>query len=328
MSTSRMNKSTPVTRLDGTATGVGGGQIRIPLKKESLIAEHKIRVQASQAYTGVPTSSDVRRFITNAAIETSNGRRIFLTGFQVYDLGRFTENAPISNVVLAATSTADFDFDIHHENDEALLDMLAAIPAGKLTTFDLVLDMAPDASNGFLGGTVPLVTTYTVTARSYGFPGMLNGMRADGLEHGESDFVGSLRHMAERVLQPGTAGAGTTYDLRLIAGNKARFLMVHAFDTTVVGIQTPSDAVLSDMRLVVNGQEISISTFAELRKENAHIRGFNVLGCAVIDFGDDENGWLDLRNVNEPKLTVTIATGAPASYLITLAQDYSVFMNK
>lgn len=311
----KLPRGNVAVRLDGTQSAVGGGQIRIPLKKESLMVDHAIYVTASQAYTGVPTSVDVRRFITDMSIETSDGRRLFLTGYQAYDLARFPLMAtPGFASVLAATSTAQYVFHANHANLNALHDLMAAIPAGALTTFDLVINFAPDANNGFIGGTVPTVTSYTCTARSEGYSSLLG-----------QPWVGKMRHIAERVMQPGTAGNGTSYDLRLTAGNLTRFLMLHAFDTSGA-IAAPSDNVINNIRLTINGEERAITTFSELRKKNAGHRRFDIVGCAVVDFGDDEAGWLDLRAVNEPKITVDIGATPPASYLITLAQDYSLMM--
>ena len=311
----KIPRGNAATRLDGTLSAVGGGQIRIPLKKESLMAMHDVFVTVSQAFTGVPTSVDVRRFITDLSVETSDGRRMFVTGYQAYDLGRFPEEStPGVSSTLAATSTAAFLFNLHHANFGALFDLMSAIPAGTLTTFDLVITFAADTNNGFIGGTTPLVASYTATARSEGFPSLLG-----------QPWVAKMRHIVERVMQPGTAGAGTSYDLRLISNNRTRFIMFHAFDTTGA-VALPSDGVINNIRLTINGEEKKITTFTETRKKNAGHRRFDVVGCGVIDFGDDEDGWLDLRSVNEPKITVDIASGAPASYLITLAQDYSIQM--
>jgi hypothetical protein len=330
MKNSKFTKTAPSKRLDGTATGVGGGQIRIPLKKESLMAEHQVRVQASQIYgTNFPSSSDVRRFITNVAIETSDGRRVFLTGYQAIDLAKLTETYPSVPVTTGTAggasggvaSTADFQFAIHHQNDGAVADMLAAIPAGQLTTFDLVLDLAADANNGFIGGTGTIgVTSYTATARSVGYPDMLQNAQG-----AINPFVGTLRHIAERQVVQSTAGAGTSFDVRLTSGNLTRFLMIHTFDNTGAAAVL-SDAVMNNIRVVINGEEKHISTFLEDRKSNTKERNFNYTGVIVIDFGDDEAGWLNLQGVAEPKLTFDVAGSPPANWIVTVAQDYSVRM--
>lgn len=315
MATPKIPRGVSSVRLDGTLAAIGGGQIRIPLKKESLMADHQVLIAVSQTYAGVPTSVDVRRFITDMSVETSDGRRAFVTGYQAYDLGRYpTQGTPGQSNALAATSTSDFSFHINHANEGALYDLFSAIPAGTLTTFDLVINFAADNANGFIGGTVPGVASYTATARSEGYPS-LSGQ----------PWVGKMRHVIERVMQPGTAGAGTSYDLRLVAGNLTRYLMLHTFDTTGA-TPSPSDSILNNLRLTIDGEEKRITTFSGTRMKNAGKMRFDIVGCAVLDFGDDESGWLDLRNVNEPKISVDIASGAPASYLITLAQDYNTLM--
>jgi len=323
MQNSAIRLTSPANRLDGSAiSNISGNQVRIPLKKESLMAAIQVHFSVSQVgFTVVPTSVDVRRFLQNVAIETSDGRRVFLTGHQAYDLMRLTADyQPFVSSSLGATSTADFTLQVDHWNHNALHGILAAIPAGDLTTFDLVLDMALDTNNGFIGGTTPGVATYTINARSIGYPDMLTDPKT-GLRNA---IVGSMRHVDERVMQPGSAGAGTSYDLRLISNNLTRFILLHGFDTAAVaGVNTPSDLVINNVRLTIGGNEKSIQTFTELRKANGNKRGLNVVGFACIDFGDDESGWLDLRGVNEPIISVDIATGAPASYLITLAQDYT-----
>ena len=327
---SKFTKTVPVKRLDGTGTGVGGGQIRIPLKKESLMAELQVRMQASQIYgTNFPSSSDVRRFMTHVSIETSDGRRAFLTGHQVVDLAKITETYPSVPVTTGTSggasggvaSTADFQFTIKHINDGATGDMLAAIPAGKLTTFDLVIDLAADANNGFIGGTGTIgVTSYTATARSVGYPDML--LDASG---NVQSFVGTLRHIAESQVVQSTAGAGTSFDVRLTSGCLTRFLLLHTFDNTGAA-PALSDSVVNNIRVVINGAEKHISTFLEDRKSNTKERNYNYTGSVIVDFGDDEAGWLDLRGVAEPKLTFDVAGTPPANWIVTVAQDYSVRM--
>lgn len=322
---SLIRKSTPVIRLDGAGVGVGGGQTRIQLKKESLMAEHLVRIQVSQVFAGiVPAQADVRRFIQDISIETSNGRRKFLTGYQAYDLGRFTENQPAPVVTLGATSTADFLLNIHHENDAALYDLYAAIDAARLTSFDLVINWNADNANGFIGGTLPAAAAYTVTARSLGYPGLLkdvNGQRRPWIERFE--------HRSESIVQPNVAGAGTQYEMRLVSGNLTRQIMLHSFDpTTGAYPNQPVDTTINNIRIVLDGDEKFVSTFLENRKLNAGVRAFNVVGCTVIDFGDDEEGWLDLRGVNEPKVQFDVAAGAPAASTVTLAQDYNILMAK
>jgi hypothetical protein len=314
-------------QLDGVIAAVGGQQVRIPLNKQSLVEEHVVRIQASQTYAVMPTGIfDVRRFITFLSIESSDGRRKFMTGYQAYDLGRFTEQGDAPQLqALVSPATADFQFDLHHENDEALYDAMGFIDAAKLNTFDLVIQFAADNNNGFTGtvtaGTTPGVTAYTVTVRNSNYPGMLTD--ASGKLN---DFVEALRHVNETQTVAGAAGGGTTAPLlRLTAGNKTRFISLHCFDTTVTP-NVPSDAVVSNIRLIINGQERRITDYTTTQKLNLANRQFFVRGCCVLDFGDDEAGFLDLRGVAEPYLSYDIAAAPPATWRVDFGQDYSIVM--
>ena len=316
-------------QLDGVLSAIGGQQIRMPLNKQSLVEETTVRIQASQTYAAVPTgSTDVRRFITSLSIESSDGRRKFMTGYQAYDFGRIAENGDSPTIQIAASPcTADFQFNLHHANDEALYDMMGAIDAAKLNTFDLVIQFAPDTQNGFTGtttvGTTPGVTAYTVTVRNSNYPGML--LNSQGALN---PFVEALRHVNETQTVTGAAGGGSTApNVRLTAGNKTRFISVHAFDTTAATVTAqPSDNVVSNIRLNINGQERRITDFLTQKKKNLTDRQFFQTGCAVLDFGDDEAGWLDLRGVAEPYLSWDIATGVPATWRVDFGQDYNVVM--
>jgi len=353
---SAIRRTPQVIRLDGSAVGSATTAVRIPLKKESLMADHLIRVQATQNFgsagsVAIPTSCDPRNFIHDVSIETSDGRRVFATGYQVIDLSRFFEPGWTNPIFYAGTTSAvaatmDFDFIVHHANDGALHDMMAAIDASKLNTFDLVVNFNTDATNGFaVGGGVngsgsTVAAAYTVTCRSLGYPDMV-----DYSKYPENEkWVESMRHVVESQQKASTAGAGTSFDLRLTSGNKTRALMLHAFDTSGT-LPAPANTIINNVSLVINGQQIRQTTFPEVQKQNVRRRSFGTFngtaaltgvlnsmvaipGVAVIDFGDDEAGWLDLRGVNEPILTVDVGSqgSLPASYTIQLAQDYNIVM--
>lgn len=329
----RIRRTEERVQLDAVLNAVGGQQIRIPLNKQSLVENQLVRIQASQTYAVVPTfnagtAPDVRRFITSLSVETSDGRRKFMTGYEAYDFGRFTEQGD-APVVQSAVSpcTADYMFTLHHSNDKALHDMMAAIDAARLNTFDLVIQFALDTNNGFTGtnaaGTTPGITAYSVTVRNENYPGMMND--AEGNLNG---FVEALRHVNETQTVVGAGGAGTTAPLlRLTAGNKTRFIMIHSFDTTNANaVLLPSDNVISNIRLNINGQERRITDYLTQQKVNQANRQFFIRGCIVLDFGNDEAGWLDLRGVAEPYLSYDLAAAVPANWRIDFAQEYNVVM--
>ena len=314
-------------QLDGVATAIGGQQIRIPLNKQSLVEEHYVYITAAQTFSTPPVAGgDVRRFITSLSLESSDGRRKFMTGYEAYDLGRFTEQGDTPTLVQAASSTAAFLFSLHHENDECLYDAMAFIDAARLNTFDLVIQFAPDNNtNGFAGTTTQGVSSstcaYNVTVRNSNYPAMLKDAGGN-----PNPFVEALRHINETQSVSGVSGGGSTAPLlRLTAGNKTRFIMMHAFNTTGT-FPVASDAIVSNIRLNINGQERRITDWATQQRRNQSDRGFLVPGMCVLDFGDDEAGFLDLRGVAEPYLSWDIAAGAPAGWRVDFAQDYSVVM--
>jgi hypothetical protein len=329
---SNIRRTTEVTQLDGVITAVGGQQIRIPLNKQSLVEEHVVRIQASQVNaTTAPTSFDVRRFITSLSIESSDGRRKYMTGYEAYDFSRYTTNGdnPVTAAGVAggAAATADYQFILHHANNGTLYDMMAAVDAAKLNTFDLVIQFASDTNNGFIGSAGQAAAAYTVTVRNNNFPGMLLDPKSGQL----NSYVEALRHINETQTVSGASGGGTTAPLlRLTAGNKTRFIAIHAFSISGA-VATPSDSIVSNLRLTINGQERKITDYVTTQKLNManrsfYIPGTPITGFAVLDFGDDEAGWLDLRGVAEPYLSWDIAAGAPASWRVDFAQDYNVIM--
>jgi hypothetical protein len=320
-------------QLDGVATATDGQQIRIPLNKQSLVEETYVRVTVSQGYSVLPTmlantAADVRLFITSLSIESSDGRRKFMTGYEAYDLGRYTESGDSPTIqIVASPCTADYQFSLHHANDESLFDAMAFIDAAKLNTFDLVIQFAPANKNGFTGtnviGTPNGATVYTVAVRNSNYPGML--MDSNG---NLNSFVEAIRHINETQSVIGAAGGGSTAPLlRLTAGNKTRFIMIHAFDTTNAnGVLVPADTVVNNIRLNINGQERRITDYVTQQKRNLSDRQWFVKGLCVLDFGDDEAGFLDLRGVAEPYLSWDIASAPPATWRVDFAQDYSVIM--
>lgn len=311
MATSLIRKTEKVIRNVASATGAGGARVRIPLNKESLISEHKVIVAVSQANSGTdPASVDVRKFITNMELQTSDGKRFTGDGALAYDLSRLTEGAAAAVTSLGATSTAKYSFDLHHENDGALYDLLSAIKGETLSQLDLVIDLASDSDNGFLGQTSPAAAAYTITVESKDYPDMAH-----------MSGVGELKHFVESQTVNGTT-TGRQADIRLASGNATRFITIHAYDTT--GVAVGSDAVLDAIRLVINGKEKRVTTWRSVRDETAMARGLDVTGFGVLDWGDDEGGFLDLNGVNDPRLQVDVAaSGAPAAWRLVIGQDFT-----
>lgn len=301
------------------ATNINNGIINIPLDKVWLVDEYVVRVQVSQAFTGVPTSYDVRRFFSKMQLIVDTGEGWKGNFHAIYDLGRLTENVPAPVVTLAATSTADFTFDLHMGLDEAVGELVSALLTGKYSSLSLELTLNPDANNGFIGGTVPLVASYTVEV----MPNELRDQTPMVRNDTSSGF--GIVEQAVKQLSNITGGvSGVELDSNLTAGGKVRFIFLHCFDAATFGNLT--DAVL------LNGARISFesngakhydnTSLSAIKQRNFSMRSLSAAGVIVLDFGDDPHQWPDLRNVKEPKFHLTIPASAnlPAAWRIEICQ--------
>lgn len=316
MATSKYTKRTKAIRRVATGSAAGGETLRLQLNRDWLVAEHAIKFAVSQANAGTdPTSVDVRDFVSTISVETSDGRRVFLTGAQAYDLGRFTESASAVTSSLGATSTASWTTEIHYENSEALLDLLTALRSNELTTFDLVITFAADSANGFKGQTSPAAAAYTVEVMSQDYEMLA--------EQQFGQLLGAAKHYQEKQTKTGTT-TGAQADIQLVTGNLTRFIMLHTYDTSgAVPVLANTIIGGGQTRININGRDYRVMTGFDIQQDNVVKRGFDQTGVYVIDFGDDENGWLDLRAVNEARLQWEVASGAPAAYRLDVAQDYT-----
>lgn len=310
------------------ATGAvltNGGQIKIPLNKDFLVADHAVNVAVSQTWgTNAPSSSDVRRFFSRLEL-TSNEGTIYSADFhQVYDQARFTELASSPVVALGAgggaAATATFGFNLHHVNDEATLDLLTALQTANFSTLELVLTVAPDASNGFIGGTGTVgAAAYTVAVDACEYPG-LSGRSA---EERKGIAYGKARHSFKQMQEKTGVNAASNQELLLETGNKTRFLFLHSYNTTAA-IPVLANGIVDKISLSIGGQDyMGTVAFRDLQQENIGQRGFNQTGVAVLDMGDDPAGWIPLENVNEAKLRYSTLGTAPATWKVTVGQDMS-----
>lgn len=318
MATSRLFSKTMAKRRVATGSAVGGGTLRLDLNRDWLVREHKVKVSVSQANTGTdPTSVDVRDFISSVSLETNDGRRIFLTGAQAYDLARFRESASRVVSSLGATSTAEYAFELHHANDGALFDLMTALRSNEFTSIQLAITFAPDSANGFKGQTNPGVAAYSVDVLSYDME-QLSGAYAVQYEQ----LLGSFKHWQNNLGSATGTVSGQQADIQLVTGGKVRGIMMHCYDTTG-SAPVLSNSIVGNLRLNINGRDYAVSTFAEVQSDNAASNGFDHTGVAMIDFGDDEIGWLDLEGVNQARLQWDVLSGAPAGWRVDFSQDYT-----
>lgn len=309
------------------ANGSGGaainnGQIRLELNKDFLTSEHVVNVGVSQNFTGVPTSCDVRRFFTKIELITNEGTIYTSDGGVLYDIMRFTElsSAPIN--VLAATSTSQFSMNLHHAMDNSHADLLTALQTANFSTLSLVLTVAPDANNGFIGGTVPVAALYTVAVDAL----QLADPSFSGRDAASRNKIvyGKARHWFKAMAEKSAAvSAASSQEVLLDTGNRTRFIILHSYNTTS-GVNVLADGIIDTVNLNVNSVDYIANRKAiNQRQRNIADRGFNQVGVHVFDFGDDPKAWIPLEHVNTAKLLYSTLGTAPAGWLVRTAQDYA-----
>ena len=297
------------------------GQVRLDLNKDFLVGEHQINVSVAQSFTGVPTSSDVRRFFSKAELVSNEGT-IFTCDFhQLYDQSRFTEMMAFPIVSLAAASTAQFSFNLHHNNDESLFDILSALQTANFSTLALLLTVSPDAQNGFIGGTVPLAATYTIGVDSKEFPNMSLSDRAAR----NAQVYGKARHYFKAMAEKAASlSAASNQEVLLESGGRTRFVFLHSYNTTAA-IPVLANGIVDKISLSLAGVDyMGMIDFKNLQQENIAQRGFNQVGVAVIDMGENPKAWIPMENINEAKLKYSTLGTAPAGWKVTVGQDFTV----
>ncbi len=239
----------------GNKTGTETGEVRIPLNHDHLTAEHVLVIEASQSFVGAPTSSEVGMFIENIALETDCGARVHLDGMSLVELSKYTEKQATPAVVLGLTSTARFSVDLHHENDNAIRDLLTALQTRDFSQLDLVINFAPDAANGFVGGTTPGAASYlaTVYAKTFDDLTEVAGLQVDGNEYVQ---VGLSQHIVTGQLINGST-TGEQQPIRLSPKNMTRLIQLVSL-ANAAGVLTRSDSIVDNVRLVVNGREVRL----------------------------------------------------------------------
>lgn len=311
MSASHYKKTLRTTNKVGTkAATAAAGEMAFSCPKDYLTAEYQLSVKVAQGFaTTVPTSSDVRDFIKDISLTLSGGKhsgKVFtLDGAQAYDLGRFTENAPLSEVTLAATSTAEFGLDLHMEADESLRDLDTAIRTGDYSEITVAINFNADNANGFKGGVIGAgaAAVYTVELDAIKYPHMTP---VSDLEKANAP-QGSKYQRIESFSNPAVA-IGSNPDIDLKPGAKTRFLLIH---TRNAG-GTLADGILGAVSMKPGGFDVvDIGDAKAIRRANVSKRGFNAPGVYIVDFGDDPDGFLDLSEVKQAKLTYTaLAAGS------------------
>jgi len=331
---SAFNKPQAVVRNIGNRTLNGAGEIRIPLNKDHLTSEHQVVVSMSQGFATAPTAmGDLSRMVRTVVLESDKGPLVNSDGMSLIALSAFTEKQPTQRKSVGTTSTGTLVFDLHHENDGALHDLLTALETSDFSGLDLVMYLDDPSSVGvYTGGATPAAPTFNVRVNARTYPALTNIGKSDGfqlpdgsIEANEFAGVGSLVHRVGTQVLRGTT-TGDQQPVRLQAKSAlVRFLQLLSLDNTGAN-PVASDSIIEDVRLVVNGNQVFNATFHEIQAVNESRRQLSSVvgsGIAVVDFGDDEVGFLDLPENNEAMVYFRIAPNAPANWEIRLVEDYS-----
>jgi len=342
MATSVYPKTNAIIRnvAAGQKTATAAGQnveLRLPLNRDTLTSEQQVTVNVAvtgAAALAAPPADllmHVSQVIDSIAIESDKGSLIIGDGQSIVAISSFTENQPTPKFNDVA-GTLSLTFDIHHENDAALHDMISALETGTLSKNDLVIRLRdPFAAGVFAAGAKPGLPTYDVRVNAELYPDLegrgyvelvedVDPITGDLVENLNPHFgIGTMsHHVRTQTLKP--TGAGRTNFIMMAAGSALRFGGLLAVD---MATGLPVDGAIGQVSLVVEGQEKRSMMFDEIQAHNESKRGFKHAGVAVLDFGDDEDGFLDLSEVAEARVFVEVLAGAPAALEVRLCEDYT-----
>jgi hypothetical protein len=309
-----------IERIIGSVVAAAAGTTsRIPLNRDSLIKEHLLLISVAQSFTGAPTSCDPGRFIKNISVETDKGTLFRASGAAMYHMSQFFEKDAAAENVLSTSSTSLFMIDLHYENSGAERDLAAAIEASQLNSFDLVIEWASDAENGFLGGTTPAAASYGVTVVSKDLPDLQHTGDHDGPMRGAAQYA----HFVEEQVKDGST-AGAQAPVRLMVGNSTRAVMLVVEDTTGGSFVSARNDILTNISLVIAGKQRRKVNMDIVRFGNKADRGFSEAGVCVLDWEDDEIGFLNLENVAEAMLEYDAALpSGVTAFRVRILQDYT-----
>ena len=272
------------------------------LNKDYLTEAWKMDMTFTQQFTGVaPTGFNVATAILNAQLEFSGGRKggngvaINLSGTELVNLMRFTE-APQASVFSGGNITTTpavlvTTVHLHTQFDAALNDLMSARFTADYSQITLTINWGTSV---FTGGTTPGALNIANSIKALAYP------RPDKMIAGANGgSIGAAKQVFQSSLKT-PSGAGSGDDMLLKTGSLVRFIGI----TTDVG-GVADDGVVGNIQLLFHGINYQAS-FLGLKLSNIlHRSGWYQPGMAVIDFGDDPSGFLDLSGVNEARMQWT-----------------------
>lgn len=306
--------------VHSSLANAAGSTLSIALNKDSIIEEHAIAISYSEAFSTPPTSfapDVVGALVTSVRLTVAgpqSGELISVSGVALALHNRVREQQALVTATLGATTTCDFLLELHYENDAARRDLMCALDSSASTQVQLEITFgtAADSATVFTGGTSSAAPTFGVEVISMDYlPSDFTD--ASGTLLAEYIGVSSARHYT--VEKPANASAAGKTVLSLDVGCFTRDVMIRA--VTAAGVA--SDAIISQISLVINGQVRRTGNFTTFRQLTRAIMGLDATGVILLDWGDDEHGFLDLANVQQAHLELTFTAAGSAK----VVQDYT-----
>jgi len=329
MSRSVYPKTESVERSVATGQSIGGGQLRMPLNKDDLTSEYMLAVTMTQVCSVAPTANaSFIPMIENILLETDKGQLIIGDGESIAELASFTEKQAQERVTLGLNTVATVYIDLHAELDGALRDLMGAIETKHLSKCDLVINLATDVSGLLTGQTIVagVKPSYAVDVEAKTYPDMTGlGVFETVIDESDNELPNQFSGVASAIHRQSVMSITGTQkgDLQPIrlqgAGSFVRFIQLLTTNDATNG---RSDSVVEKIRLVAANVEKRNTTFHKVQSNNERKRDVLRIGSgvAVLDFGDDEDGFLNLDDVNEALLYLTISPNAPAAWKIRIAE--------
>ena len=327
----KSNYTKPQSLNTGVANAsiVGGGPVRMPLNRDNLTVQHSVHVKIEQAASVAPTAAaDAFQLIEKLEIETERGIEYSTNGQDLAAINQITAAPSSQRNTLGLANVISFGFDIYSKHNGALHDLLTAIESGKRKKYNLNITFAKSAAVIFTGGTLTGSPTYTVEVEAKTYPSLTGEGKVQTYEvNGETVtneyfMIGELMHKFITNNKPGTQSGALEPVQMVSAGAIMRFLMLTCWDTTGAA-PVPIDSLVDTVRIVAGGSEKFSSTFEAMQRRNEAERSLTLLGSgtAWVDYGDDESEWLDMGDIQDARLYLTVKPGAPASYEIHISED-------
>jgi len=321
--TERVERSVATGTSDGTST------LRMPLNKDDLTSEYILGVTMTQVCTVAPTANaSFVPMIESILLETDRGQLVIGDGESIAELSAFTEKQSSERVALGLATVATVYIDLHLELDGALRDLMGAIETKNLSKCDLVVKFATDVSGLLTGETIAagVKPSYVVDVQAVTYPDMTGLGEFDSVmdENGDelpNQYAGiaTVNHRQAVMSISGTQ-KGELQPIRLQgAGSLLRFIQLLTTDDAT---NARNDNVVEKIRVVAANVEKRSVKFHDVQASNERKREVVRIGSgvAVLDFGDDEEGYLNLDGINEALLHLTISQNAPANWKIRIAE--------